>query len=32
MFKGFKDTKAFTSFSVTDLQKAKKFYGESLGL
>ena len=28
----FKDTKAFSSFSVDDLQKAKKFYGETLGL
>jgi len=28
----FKDTKAFSSFSVDDLQKAKEFYGETLGL
>jgi len=28
----FKDTKAFSSFSVNNLQKAKKFYGETLGL
>lgn len=28
----FKDTKAFSGFSVDDLQKAKKFYGEVLGL
>jgi len=28
----FKDTKAVSSFSVNDLQKAKKFYGETLGL
>ena len=28
----FKDTKAFSSFSVDNLQKAKKFYGETLGL
>jgi catechol 2,3-dioxygenase-like lactoylglutathione lyase family enzyme len=28
----FKDTKAFSSFSVDDLQKAKQFYGETLGL
>ena len=28
----FKDTKAFSGFSVNDLQKAKKFYGEVLGL
>ena len=27
-----KDTKAFSSFSVDDLQKAKQFYGETLGL
>lgn len=26
------NTKAFSSFSVNDLQKAKKFYGETLGL
>ena len=28
----FKDTKAFSSFSVDDLKKAKKFYSETLGL
>jgi catechol 2,3-dioxygenase-like lactoylglutathione lyase family enzyme len=28
----FKYTKAFSSFSVDKLQKAKKFYGETLGL
>jgi catechol 2,3-dioxygenase-like lactoylglutathione lyase family enzyme len=28
----FKDTKAFSSFSVDDLQKAKQFYGETLGI
>lgn len=28
----FKHTKAFSGFSVDDLQKAKKFYGEVLGL
>jgi catechol 2,3-dioxygenase-like lactoylglutathione lyase family enzyme len=28
----FKDTKAFSSFSVNDLQKAKEFYGGLLGL
>jgi catechol 2,3-dioxygenase-like lactoylglutathione lyase family enzyme len=28
----FKNTKAFSSFSVDDLQKAKQFYGETLGL
>ena len=28
----FKDTKAFSGFSVNDLQKAKKFYGETLGI
>ena len=28
----FKDTKAFSSFSVNDLQKAKQFYGETLGI
>jgi len=27
-----KDMKAFSSFSANDLQKAKKFYGEVLGL
>jgi predicted enzyme related to lactoylglutathione lyase len=28
----FKDTKAFSSLSVDDLQKAKEFYGQTLGL
>jgi catechol 2,3-dioxygenase-like lactoylglutathione lyase family enzyme len=28
----FRDTKAFSSFSVDDLAKAKAFYGETLGL
>lgn len=28
----FKNTKAFSGFSVNDLQKAKQFYGEVLGL
>jgi catechol 2,3-dioxygenase-like lactoylglutathione lyase family enzyme len=28
----FKDTKAFSTFSVNDLQKAKDFYGRTLGL
>ena len=28
----FKDTKAFSSFSVNDLEKAKEFYGNTLGL
>jgi catechol 2,3-dioxygenase-like lactoylglutathione lyase family enzyme len=28
----FKDIKAFSSFSVDDLEKAKKFYQETLGL
>jgi predicted enzyme related to lactoylglutathione lyase len=28
----FKDTKAFSSFSVDDLQKAKHFYGQILGI
>ena len=28
----FKDTKAFSGFSVDDLQKAKQFYGQMLGL
>lgn len=28
----FKDTKAFSSFSTDDLEKAKQFYGETLGL
>ena len=28
----FRNTKAFSSFSVNDLDKAKKFYGQALGL
>lgn len=28
----FKETKAFSSFSVDDLERAKQFYGEILGL
>ena len=28
----FKDTKAFSGFSVDDIQKAKVFYGQTLGL
>jgi catechol 2,3-dioxygenase-like lactoylglutathione lyase family enzyme len=28
----FRDAKAFSSFSTDDLQKAKEFYGETLGL
>jgi predicted enzyme related to lactoylglutathione lyase len=28
----FKDTKAFSGFSVNDLGKAKEFYGQTLGL
>jgi hypothetical protein len=28
----FKNTKAFSSFSVDDLEKAKQFYGQTLGL
>lgn len=28
----FKDAKAFSSFSVDDLKRAKEFYGETLGL
>jgi catechol 2,3-dioxygenase-like lactoylglutathione lyase family enzyme len=28
----FKDTKAFSSFSVSDVQKARAFYAETLGL
>ena len=28
----FKNTKAFSSFSVNDLQRAKEFYGQTLGL
>jgi predicted enzyme related to lactoylglutathione lyase len=28
----FRDTKAFSSFSVDDLRKAKQFYGQTLGL
>jgi catechol 2,3-dioxygenase-like lactoylglutathione lyase family enzyme len=31
-FSVFKNTKAFSSFSVSDLQKAKEFYGDTLGL
>lgn len=27
-----KDTKAFSSFSVNDIEKAKEFYGKTLGL
>lgn len=27
-----KDSKAFSGFSVNDLQKAKEFYGQTLGL
>ena len=27
-----KNTKAFNSFSVNDIEKAKKFYGETLGM
>lgn len=27
-----KNTKAFSSFSVNDIEKAKKFYGQTLGL
>ena len=27
-----KDTKAFSGFSVNDVQKAKEFYGQKLGL
>jgi catechol 2,3-dioxygenase-like lactoylglutathione lyase family enzyme len=27
-----KDTKAFSSFSVDDIQRAKEFYGHTLGL
>ena len=30
--KMFKDSKAFSSFSVNDINKAKEFYGETLGL
>jgi catechol 2,3-dioxygenase-like lactoylglutathione lyase family enzyme len=32
VFVMFKDTKAFSSFSTDDLQKAKEFYGETLGI
>jgi len=28
----FKDSKAFSTFSVDDIQKAKEFYGKTLGL
>jgi catechol 2,3-dioxygenase-like lactoylglutathione lyase family enzyme len=28
----FKDTKAFSGFSVNDLEKAKEFYGQTLGM
>ena len=28
----FKDVKAYSGFSVNDVQKAKKFYGQTLGL
>jgi predicted enzyme related to lactoylglutathione lyase len=28
----FRDSKAYSSFSVDDLQKAKEFYGQTLGL
>jgi predicted enzyme related to lactoylglutathione lyase len=28
----FKDTKAFSSFSVNDLQKAREFYNQTLGI
>ena len=28
----FKNTKAFSGFSVNDIQKAKEFYGQTLGL
>jgi catechol 2,3-dioxygenase-like lactoylglutathione lyase family enzyme len=28
----FKDTRAYSGFSVNDLQKAKAFYGQTLGL
>ncbi|HEX2834210.1 MAG TPA: VOC family protein [Thermoanaerobaculia bacterium] len=28
----FKEAKAFSSFSINDVQKAKQFYGETLGL
>ncbi len=28
----FKDTRAFSGFSVDDLEKAKEFYGQTLGL
>lgn len=28
----FRDTKAFSGFSVNDVQKAKEFYGQTLGL
>ena len=28
----FKDTKAFSGFSVNDIQKAREFYAQTLGL
>ena len=28
----FKDTRAYSGFSVNDLEKAKEFYGQTLGL
>ena len=28
----FKDTKAFSGFSVDDIERARQFYGETLGL
>ena len=28
----FKDTPAFSGFSVNDMQKAKEFYGQTLGI
>jgi catechol 2,3-dioxygenase-like lactoylglutathione lyase family enzyme len=28
----FRDTKAFSGFSVDDLDRARRFYGETLGL
>ncbi len=32
MYSMFKDTKAFSGFSVNDLQKAREFYEQTLGL
>lgn len=32
MYIDFKNTKAFSSFSVKDLDEAKRFYGQTLGL